>query len=219
MLSDNFHISRRNFLKVIAILGLSSCSPFLPKTRFMHLLTNDPHPDHYNPVLESMIKLILPFDHPRFPDITPEMVLENIDIHFPLTEERQEPFQRAFMLFNDVQLFKEKLPVIIDEEIKLFRECEEYEINEINLKINELISHDQLLFNKFEKKHGYVESFMEASRETQSDYFHLWSQSGFNIRRMFFTSAKSVINACAFCEEKMWEVMGYAGPFEYKENQ
>ena len=85
MLSDDFYISRRNFLKVITILGLSSCSPFLPKTRFMHLLTNDPHPDHYNPILLKMIKLILPFDHPRFPDIAPEVVLENIDIHFPLT--------------------------------------------------------------------------------------------------------------------------------------
>ena len=124
MISDNGHISRRNFLKAITVLGLSSCAPFFPKTRFIHLLTNDPHPDHYNPILRALINLVLPFDHPRFPSITPDTVLKNIALHFPLTEERQEPFQRAFVLFNNIQLFKERLPAILDEEAKLFREFE-----------------------------------------------------------------------------------------------
>ena len=96
MLSDSGHISRRNFFKAITVLGLSSCTPFLPRTRFIHLLTNEPNPDHYNPILRSLIKLVLPFEHPRFPEITPDTVLKNLDIHFRLTEERQEPFQRAF---------------------------------------------------------------------------------------------------------------------------
>ena len=139
MLSDSGHISRRNFLKAITVLGLSSCTPFLPRTRFIHLLTNDPHPDHYNPILRSLIKLVLPFEHPRFPEITPDTVLKNLDIHFPLTEERQEPFQRAFVLFNDIQLFNERLPAIIDEEAKLFREFEGFENNEINSRIDEFV--------------------------------------------------------------------------------
>ena len=219
MLSDSGHISRRNFLKAITVLGLSSCTPFLPRTRFIHLLTNDPHPDHYNPILRSLIKLVLPFEHPRFPEITPDTVLKNIDIHFPLTEERQEPFQRAFVLFNDIQLFNERLPAIIDEEAKLFREFEGFEKSEINSRIDEFVHHDQLLFNDFEKKHGYFESFMNAPKEVQSDYFYLWSQSSFNIRRMFFNSAKGVINACTYCHEDMWEVMGYDGHFDPMENQ
>ena len=84
----------------------------------------------------------MPFEHPRFPDITPDTVLKNIDIHFPLTEERQEPFQRAFVLFNDIQLFNERLPAIIDEEAKLFREFEGFENNEINSRIDEFVHHD-----------------------------------------------------------------------------
>ena len=219
MLSDSGHISRRNFLKAITVLGLSSCAPFLPKTRFIHLLINDPHPDHYNPILRSLINLVLPFDHPQFPTITPDIVLKNIDIHFPLTEERQEPFQRAFVLFNDIQLYQERLPAIIDEEAKLFREFETLENSEINSKIEEFASHDQSLFNEFENTHGYHESFMDAPREAQADYFYLWSQSHFTIRRMFFNSAKGVINACAYCQEEMWDVMGYAGHFDPKENQ
>ena len=219
MLSDSGHISRRNFLKAITVLGLSSCTPFLPRTRFIHLLTNDPHPDHYNPILRSLIKLVLPFEHPRFPEITPDTVLKNLDIHFPLTEERQEPFQRAFVLFNDIQLFNERLPAIIDEEAKLFREFEGFENNEINSRIDEFVHHDKLLFNDFEKKYGYFESFMSAPKEVQSDYFYLWSQSSFNIRRMFFNSAKGVINACTYCQEDMWEVMGYDGHFDPQKNQ
>lgn len=219
MISDNGHISRRNFLKAITVLGLSSCAPFFPKTRFIHLLTNDPHPDHYNPILRSLINLVLPFDHPRFPSITPDIVLKNIELHFPLTEERQEPFQRAFVLFNDIQLFKERLPAIIDEEAKLFREFEGLEKDEINTRIEEFMQHDQSLFNEFEKKHGYHESFMDAPKKTQADYFYLWSQSRFNIRRMFFNSAKGVINACSFCQEEMWDVMGYAGTFDPEETQ
>ena len=219
MLSDSGHISRRNFLKAIGILGLSSCAPFYPKTRFIHLLTNDPHPDHYNPILRSLINLVLPFDHPNFPAITPETVLKNIGIHFPLTEERQEPFQRAFILFTDIQLYKEQLPAIIDEEAKLFREFEGLEKLEIQDRINEFIKHDQSLFDAFEKKHGYLTSFMDALKNAQSDYFNLWSQSRFNIRRMFFNSAKGVINACAYCQEEMWDAMGYAGHFDPKENR
>ncbi len=219
MLSDSGHFSRRNFLKAITILGLSSCTPFLPKTRFIHLLTNDPHPDHYNPILRSLINLVLPFDHVRFPAITPDTVLKNIEIHFPLTEERQEPFQRAFVLFNDIQLFKERLPAILDEEAKLFREFEGLGKNDINLKIEEFMQHDRTLFNEFEQKHGHHGSFKDAPKAAQADYFYLWSQSRFNIRRMFFNSAKGVINACSYCQEEMWDVMGYAGYFDPKENQ
>jgi len=219
MISDNGHISRRNFLKAITVLGLSSCAPFFPKTRFIHLLTNDPHPDHYNPILRALINLVLPFDHPRFPSITPDIVLKNIALHFPLTEERQEPFQRAFVLFNNIQLFKERLPAILDEEAKLFREFEGLDKNDIHSRIEEFMHHDQLLFNAFEKKHGYHESFMDAPKAAQADYFYLWSQSRFNIRRMFFNSAKGVINACSYCQEEMWDVMGYAGTFDPKENQ
>ena len=190
MSSYNIHFTRRSFLKAITILGLSSCSPFLPKTRFMHLLTTDPDPSQYNPILRSLVELILPFDHPNFPDITIDTIMKNIDIHFPLTENRQEPFQRAFMLFNDIQLFNEKIPLIADEESKLFEEFENFKKDKISKKINQILLDDQLLFSKFEKKHGRLESFLMSPKEAQGDYFHLWSQSGFNIKRMFVIAPK-----------------------------
>ena len=84
MLSENGQLSRKNFLKAIAVLGLSSCAPFYTKSRFIHLLTNDPHPDHYNPIIDALINIILPFDHPEFPDIKTLTVRQNIDYHFPL---------------------------------------------------------------------------------------------------------------------------------------
>ena len=214
MSSYSIHITRRSFLKAISILGLSSCSPFLPKTRFMHLLTTDPDSSQYNPILRSLIELILPFEHPNFPDITIDTIMKNIDIHFPLTEERQEPFQRAFMLFNDIQLFKEKLPIIADEESKLFEEFENLKEDKIKKRINQILLNDQLLFSNFEKKHGHLESFLTSPKEAQGDYFHLWSQSGFNIKRMFFNSTKGVINACTYSDERVWKVMGYNGPID-----
>jgi hypothetical protein len=36
---------------------------------------------------------------------------------------------------------------------------------------------------------------------------------------MFFNSAKGVINACTYCQEDMWKVMGYTGHFDPKDNQ
>ena len=212
--SYSIHITRRNFLKSISLLGLSSCAPFLPKTRLMHLLTTNPSPSHYNPILQSLIKLILPFDHPKFPEISIKTVMKNIDAHFPLTEERQEPFQQAFILFNDIQLFKEKLPIIVDEESKLFEEFENLQKNKINIKIDKIIQNDKLLLTNFEKKYGRLESFLIAPKKAQEDYFYLWSQSGFNIKRMFFNSTKGVINACTYCDESAWEVMGYDGPID-----
>ena len=120
MLSEDGQLSRKNFLKAIAVLGLTSCAPFYTRSRFIHLLTNNPHPDHYNPIIDALINIILPFDHPKFPDITTLTVRNNINHYFPLTEERYEPFQRAFIIFNDIQLFPKKLPAIIDDEKKQF---------------------------------------------------------------------------------------------------
>ena len=180
----------------------------------MHLLTTDPDPSQYNPILRSLIELILPFEHPNFPDIKIDTIMKNIDIHFPLTEKRQEPFQRAFVLFNDIQLFKEKLPIIADEESKLFQEFEGLRKDKINIKINQILLDDQSLFTNFEKIHGQLESFLTAPKKAQADYFYLWSQSGFNIKRMFFNSTKGVINACTYCDERVWKVMGYNGPID-----
>ena len=216
ILSENGQISRRNFLKAIAVLGLSSCVPFTSRTRFVHLMTNDPHPDHYNPILKSLIKLILPFDHPDFPPITQEIILQNIDYHFPLTEEKQEPFQRAFLVFNDIQLFQEKLPAILDEEIRLFQEFEGLDKIQIDKKINEFLRKDTSLFIKFQKKFGIHTSFQSAPTEVQSAYFSLWAKSSFNIRRMFYNSARGIINACAYCQEEMWDAIGYGGHFNPK---
>ena len=216
ILSENGQISRRNLLKAIAVLGLSSCVPFISRTRFVHLLTNDPHPDHYNPILKSLIKLILPFDHPDFPPITQEIILQNIDYHFPFTEEKQEPFQRAFMVFNDIHLFGEKLPAIMDEEAKLFREFEGMDTSQIEKKVNEFLNRDKDLFSQFQKGFGTHTSFNSAPAEVKEAYFSLWAKSSFNIRRMFYNSARGIINACAYCQKEMWDAIGYGGHFNPK---
>ena len=116
MLFENDHISRGNFLKVIAALGLTGCAPFYTRTRLLKLIINDPHPEQYNPILDNLIEIILPFEHPDFPTITTLDVRKSLELIFPLTEEPQESLQRAFMIFNDIQLFKEKLTPIIREE-------------------------------------------------------------------------------------------------------
>ena len=216
MLSENGHIARRNFLKAIAVLGLSSCTPFYPRTRFIHLLTNDPHPDHYNPILDALIDLILPFGHPNFPSITPLSVRNNIKRHFPLTEERQEPLQRAFIIFNDIQLFPNKLPALVDQEVMLFEEFEELNTADIEPKINEFLELDQHLFEQFETKFGTHGTFLKAPKSVRAAYFSLWGQSSFSIRRMFYNSTKGLINACAYNQKEMWDAIGYEGHFNAK---
>ena len=160
--------------------------------------------------------MILPIDHPEFPKITPEIVLNNIEKHFSLTEEKQEPFQRAFMIFNDMQLFPEKLPAIIDEEARLFREFEELEKSKINSKISEFLEHDKDIFSQFQKQYRPHSSFQSAPTDVQAAYFSLWGKSSFNIRRMFFNSAKGIINACTYCQKEMWDTIGYSGHFKPK---
>lgn len=216
MLSEDGQLSRKKFLKAIAILGLSSCAPFYTKSRFIHLLTNDPHPDHYNPIIDALINIILPFDHPEFPDINTLTVRQNIDYYFPLTESRYEPFQRAFIIFNDIQLFSKKLPAIIDDESKLFKEFEELNNHVIQSKINKFLELDNNIFQKFEIEFGKYDTFLQAPKTVQSAYLNLWAQSSFTIRRMFFNSAKGLINACAYCQKEVWDVIGYDGHFNEK---
>ena len=206
-------ISRRCFLKSIAVLGLSSCVPFTSRTKFIHLLTNDPHPDQYTPVLISLIKTILPFDHPEFPNIDDKTVLKNIIKHFPFTDENLEPFQRAFMVFNEIGLFPQKLPAIIDEETKHLIEFERLETTQIKNKMTEFLKQDEDLFFTFQKEFGSHDSFQSAPKEVQAGYFSLWAKSSFSIRRMFYNSAKGVINACAYCHDKMWDAIRYEGHF------
>jgi len=214
MLSESGQLSRKNFLKAVAVLGLSSCTPFYTKSRFIHLLTNDPHPDHYNPIIDALINIILPFDHPKFPEITTLTVRNNINHHFPLTEERYEPFQRAFIIFNDIQLFSKKLPAIIDDEKKLFEEFEELKDHLIKTKIDKFLESDKNLFQKFEMEFGKFDTFLNAPKAVQSAYLNLWAQSSFTLRRMFFNSAKGLINACAYCQDELWDVIGYDGHFD-----
>ena len=61
---------------------------------------------------------------------------------------------------------------------------------------------------------GKYDTFLKAPKTVRSAYFNLWGQSSFTIRRMFFNSAKGLINACAYCQEELWDVIGYDGHFD-----
>ena len=113
---------RRTFLAAcLALVGaLSGCRSALSRTRFARLALNDPHPDDYQPVLDALIRTILPFDHPRFPRVSLDAIRTHLLALFPLEDDRKYlVFQNGLMIFDEVDLFPLLQAPLVSEERRL----------------------------------------------------------------------------------------------------
>ena len=54
--------------------------------------------------------------------------------------------------------------------------------------------------------------FVDLTPEGRIEYYRLWGQSAFSVKRRFYRSSKTLILIAAWSMDEMWSSIGYAGP-------
>lgn len=210
-------IERRAFFRACSLLALSvaGCSRVFRETRFARLALDEPHPDDYRPILRSLIRTILPFEHPRFPDLRPDALERRVLALFPLDRDaRYLPLRRALALFNAIDLFPQLEPPVAAAERAALGMDRGAAPAAVRRAIAERSAHDSLLYAGFIRDVGGSDprSFVELAPELQLRYFRLWGQSAFTAKRAFYQSAKGLVMVTAYSTKQLWSAIGYRGP-------
>jgi len=198
---------RREFLASCGalVLALSGCQSVLSRTRLASLELDDPHPDDYEPVLRALIETVLPFDHPRFPQISAATIQERFLALFPLeAEQRYLVLQKGLMVFDQLDLFPLLQATIVADGRAL---------EATDALIAQAEAQDQHLYDEFRRERPSDSgAFTALSLPARSAYLRLWGQSAFNAKQLFYHSVKRLIMLTAYSSRDFWHVIGYAGP-------
>ncbi len=202
-------MTRRSFLKTCSILSmcLTGCDQILTKTRYSHLLLNEPHPDDYRPILDNLITTILPFEHAKFPAISPDTIVSRVFDIFPIhAQSRYLALRRSLIFFNEVSLFPKPFSYIIEEEKRRERTWN-------TTQANRRIVQETETFESFLKISGSQEgAFTSHILQVKRAYFKLWGQSAYGVKRQFYQALKGIIMITAYSMPEMWNTIGYEGP-------
>ena len=194
-------LTRRRFLACCSALAAAGagCASLAPDMRSAYALIVDPPLADYEPILRALIGTVLPLEVPAFP-VTGQQVEERLLRLFRL--ERDPRFlllQRSFMLFDQTDLFPHFAPLTREEKDEGRRTKDEGE------------AHDRDLYARF-AAHGTTARFTALPLDRQREYFDLWRQSRFLLRREFHATARSLVMVSAYSMPETWAVIGYAGP-------
>jgi hypothetical protein len=205
--------SRRAFLRACSLLALGAvgCSTVVPGIRFGRLFIPDPHPDDYMPVLLAAIGAILPFDDPRFPNISPQNIADELVELFPLQEQKYNVLDRSILYFNAITLFPYVPEPLIDEERNALAMSGAQKLS-IEATIDADRRHETEIYDRFAVTLTTETKFLDLSLDTQRAYIHLWKQSGFFVKRQFHDALKSLVMITAYSRDDVWKVINYEGP-------
>ena len=202
-------LDRRGFIAAcgVVVVGLTGCSRVLTNARFGRLAINDPRRDDFMPVLRAIIPAVLPFEHPKFPPLTPAMVESRVLDLFPFDLDPDAVnVRRALTNFDDTILF----PLIASPTTADERAANENDTADIARKT----AHDQESYATWLRttERPAAGPFTALPVDLRRGYLLLWSQSGFIARRHFYQSAKRLVTVAAYTTPEMWTAIGYAGP-------
>jgi hypothetical protein len=215
-LSDGQEISRREFVAVCSLLaaGLTACATVTDRTRIGAAFIIDPPPTGYMPVLRDLIRLILPFEHLRFP-LTAEQVERRLLQMFPLEEERQFlGLQRTLVFFNELELIHRSVQVFEDEERKAADCPIRISSKEFRRLWRDKLARESGVFSDFvDRQQPHVRRFTDLDARSQREYFDLWCNSELLIKREFASGLRYLVMVTAYSDERVWRAIGYEGPF------
>jgi hypothetical protein len=202
-------LTRRRFLACCSALAAAGtgCASLAPDMRSAYALVVDPPLADYEPILRALIGTVLPLEVPAFP-VTGQQVEARLLRLFRL--ERDPRFlllQRSFVLFDQTDLFPHFAPLANEERIVEGRGAK----NEGRGTKDEGKTHDGDLYARF-AGHGAPARFTALPLDRQREYFDLWRQSRFLLRREFHATARSLVMVSAYSMPETWAVIGYAGP-------
>ncbi len=213
---ETLAVSRRTFLKCCSVLTLCfpACRTFFPRTRFARLVLNDPHPDDYDPILRGLIQAILPFEHPQFPGITPDIIRSRLLSLFPIgEEERFLDLERSLMFFNACDLFPHMFAPIVEDEEDELADNDGLKRSNIDQLISDKRLKDEQLYEQFVRLSDPLPTaFTELSLEPKRAYLRIWGQSGFVTKRQLYRSVKALVMITAYSTDELWKAIGYEGP-------
>jgi hypothetical protein len=194
-------LTRRKFLACCSALAAAGagCASLAPDMRSAYALIVDPPLADYERIIRALIGTVLPLEVPAFP-VTGQQVEARLLRLFRL--ERDPRFlllQRSFVLFDQTDLFPHFAPLTKEEKDEGRRTQDEGE------------AHDRDLYARF-AGHGAPARFTALPLDRQREYFDLWRQSRFLLRREFHATARSLAMVSAYSMPEVWAVIGYAGP-------
>lgn len=147
--------------------------------------------------LAPVVETLLPFGTPGFPDVASAEVVGRIDAIFKLSTD--PIFAGSLHGFSDVASF----PTGTD---RLFAAESTFAPG---IDIKELAKHDAATFDS--SGLSLRETFGTLTPADRARYVHLWSQSGFIVRRRFYGSVRAVAFVAFYSMPEAWAAIGYGG--------
>jgi hypothetical protein len=183
----------------------------MPGIRFARIFIPAPHPDEYMPVLLAAIRAILPFDDPRFPQLSPQDIADELVELFPLQEQRYNVLVRSIMYFNEITLFPYVPEPLIDEERNALA-MSGAEDRSIQETIDADRRHESEIYHGFAVTLTTETKFLDLSLDKQRGYIHLWKQSDFIVKRQFHDALKAFVMVTTYSRDDVWKAINYEGP-------
>jgi hypothetical protein len=204
-------LSRRTFLSSCSALALcvAGCARLSPQTRSAYALVSNPPFAAYQAALAGIVRAVLPFERSDFP-VTPAQVEARLLRLFELEQDaRFLALQKTLVVFEQTDLFADLAPV--DAELTA-RDARERGLD-VAAVVSALRRQDRQLADAFaHSRGGGSPDFSALALVQQREYFDLWRQSGFLVKRQFHASARSLVMISAYSMEEVWSAIGYDGP-------
>lgn len=204
-------VSRRVFLGCCSALALaySGCARLSPDTRSAYTLIADPPLEQYKPILDGLIRSILPLERSGFPP-SAEQVRSRLLTLFRLEDDaRFLGLQKALVLFDQTDLFAHRLVPVQEEATALDADARGLDIQAVIARSHAL---DIDLYDGFVRGQEGAHRFTKLAVDRQREYLGLWRASGYLIKRQFYVSARSLVMISAYSMDLMWPAIRYGGP-------
>jgi hypothetical protein len=195
-------------------LGLTGCARLLDNTHLSYLAIDEPPPQVYLPVLKGLIRTVLPFDHPRFPAVSPEAIDRRLIELFPFTQDDEDSLalRKALMIFDAVDLFTAAPAPVVAQEADALG-IEDRHSSTWSEAVGTKRAADKRIYDEFSGTQAKLpEHFVDLTPDARVKYYTLWSQSAFSVKRRFYRASKTLILVTAWSMDEMWSAIGYAGP-------
>lgn len=144
----------------------------------------------------SIVRAILPFEHPRFP------VMDAADLRRRMYElfslDRDANFGATLVLFNSIGAWSNPPKPVIELETALYGPPD--------------VAHDLRLFETWSQNASVKQDFTDLDLGDQRSYLSLWVLSSFGMRRRVYQSLKALVHATAYSMDATWSAIGYEGP-------
>jgi hypothetical protein len=206
-------LARRDFLGACVALAaaLAGCRTLAANTRLAADVVDEPSPDRVQPIMDALLCALLPFEDARFP-LRLHAVSTRLLEMFPLHDDPElAGLRRGLVVFDDAQLFPERLALVVDAEHEQLADGERLPQAAMAAAIETAFARDAAAFQRFGAQREVV-AFAAMPLASQRAYLRLWSGSAFALRRRFYRSAKSIAMLAAYSLQPLWREIGYDGP-------